>query len=102
MTQPDLFSGPYNGGCGWKARDTAKAAAEAVKPTAATLRARALELLRREGPRTADDVARRLDEHPLAMRPRLSELAALGLIEDTRQRGRNESGKRAIIWRAVP
>jgi len=47
---------------------------------------------------TADDIAVALRRNPLTVRPRLSELRRRGLVKDSGRRGRNASGKSAIIW----
>ena len=87
-----------------KARDTSAAAAASVKPSAATLRAKCLELLRLPQHlygRTADEAAAILGLSVLSIRPRFSELANARLIEDSKTRRKNESGKSAIVWRAT-
>lgn len=101
--QPDMFNEPgrYPNAPGWKARDTAQQAAVQAEPVAGRLRRLCLAKLREYGPLTADDCAEQLGCDKLSIRPRFSELAALGLIEDTGQRGVNASGRGAIIWRAV-
>jgi predicted ArsR family transcriptional regulator len=50
---------------------------------------------------SADQVAAAMGETVLSIRPRLSELAKKGLIEDSGRRAVNASGKRAIVWRRV-
>jgi predicted ArsR family transcriptional regulator len=50
---------------------------------------------------TADEIATELGESVLSVRPRVSELRALGEIEETGERRVNESGRRAIVWRTV-
>lgn len=100
--QPDLFSYPLSPGS--KERGgTSEEAAESIAPRAYTLRGRALNLLRREYPAglTADEIAERCGETVLAMRPRVTELGKLGLIQKTSLCGRNTSGMRARVWRAV-
>lgn len=83
-------------------RDTSVEAAEAMRPTAALLRDRVLDRVRGAGQdgMTADECATALGESVLAVRPRFSELAALGRIVDSEQRRANLSGRRAIVWRA--
>ena len=49
---------------------------------------------------TADQVAEKIYEDKLSIRPRVSELYSEGLVFDTGERGRNRSGKKAIIWKA--
>lgn len=98
MTQPDLFA--YPRAPGFKAPGPSQEAAEAIKPTAATLRAHALAVIER-GPATADEVAAAMRASILSIRPRLSELRATGAIVDTGERRENASGKRATVWRAA-
>lgn len=98
MKQLDL----YPESPGFRDTDTSKAAAEEMKPTAATLRNACLLELGWFGPKTADECAAWLEESPLSIRPRFSELKRLGKIEDAGERRRNASGKSAIVWRAKP
>lgn len=101
MNQPDLpFDAPYPKNPGWKKRGTSKRAAEAVKPRAPTLRDQVLGLLR-DASLTADEAAAALNKSVLSVRPRLSELLALGKIHDTGRTRANESGVQATVWRAV-
>lgn len=93
----DLFTYPQSPG--WKARDTARAAADATAPKAPRLRQLCIETLRSSGNLTADECAQRLGVDKLSIRPRFSELATLGQIVDTSERHRNSSGKSAIVWR---
>jgi hypothetical protein len=79
---------------------TAQAAHDASNLDAATLRDRAYQALR-YGPKTADQVAEVLGESILAVRPRISELAAAGLVCDSGERAVNASGHSAIVWRIV-
>ena len=81
-------------------RDTRAAAHDESKQTAVTLRVLCMQsLIVRPG--TADDVATRLGETVLAIRPRITELAKNGLIEDSGQRRPNASGRAAKVWRYV-
>ena len=52
-------------------------------------------------PAHCDEIARRTNLSPFTVRPRLTELAHLGLIEQA-GKGRLNSGKRGIIWKAAP
>lgn len=79
--------------------DTSEEAAESMRESAPTLRAKALEVLRRS-PATADEVAKALGETVLAIRPRITELFKMGRIEDTGERRTNTSGRRAVVWMA--
>lgn len=96
----DLFSYPVTPGV--KSRDdTTLDAAARMGASAPVLRERVLRSLRESGPASADTVAARLNESVLSIRPRFSELRAMGLIEDTMSRIKNGSGRAAIVWRAV-
>jgi hypothetical protein len=86
---------------GWRARDTAKSAAEAMEPKAPLLRDRVLAEIRKR-PSTADEIAARLKETVLATRPRTTELSKLGQIVDTGERRKNASGRNAIVWAVAP
>jgi predicted ArsR family transcriptional regulator len=80
-------------------RATSQAAAEAMVPHAATLQDLALKALRRK-PQTSWELAQALRVDFESIQPRTSELAALGLIEDSGERGAARSPKRtAIRWR---
>lgn len=79
-------------------RDTSEAAAESIRESAETLRAKALDAIRRQ-PATADEVADRIGSSILAVRPRVTELAKMGRIEDSGERRKNASGRSAIVWR---
>lgn len=90
----------YPASPGFKARDTSRAAAADIAPKAPTLRQQVLDVLK-AGDATADEVAARLRKCEFAIRPRLSELSAAGLIEDTPARRPSSNGKMSIVWRAV-
>lgn len=97
MKQLDIFS--YPNAPGWKRRGTSRAAARAMKPRAPTLRDMALGLLSKQA-LTADEVANALKVSVLSVRPRITELFKLGLIDETGERRANESGLKAAVWRA--
>ena len=103
MEQTDLFSyeppPSYPASPGFKEGGTSREAALSIKEDAATLRGRALDLLQREA-LTADEVALRLGRSILSIRPRISELRAKGLVENTGARRINQSGKAAAVWKA--
>jgi len=104
--EPELpFGGPQPTGCpryphapGWKARETAKQAAEEMKPRAPTIQARIMDSMRKGYGYTPDAFAEAHGLSPLAVRPRFSELAKLGKIKDSGRRASNGSGRKAIIW----
>lgn len=79
--------------------ETSYDAAAAMEPAAKTLRMAALIALARDA-MTADEVATKLGESILTIRPRMSELRTLGMIVDTGDRRLNSSGKRAVVWKA--
>lgn len=84
---------------GSKAPGTSEEAADSMRDSAPTLRAKALEVLRKCGGATADEVAWTLDKSVLAIRPRITELSKMGLIQDAGYRRRNKSGRNAVVWR---
>lgn len=89
----------YPDKAGWKARQTAKEAAQGADKKAPRLRRLCKQRLALAGPSTADECAALLQEDKLSIRPRFSELVALGEIEDSGFRRKNASGRMAIVWR---
>lgn len=85
---------------GAKRGGTSREAAEHANLNAPTLRAAVLKLLRNE-PLTADECAAHLNEGVLSIRPRLSELVRMDLIEDSGLTRLNASGRNATVWLAV-
>lgn len=84
--------------------DTSREAAEKIAPVASTLRGRVARLFKENFPGsfTADEAAKALNLSPFAIRPRVTELAAAGLIEKTGERRANpNSTMRANVWRAA-
>ena len=97
MIQPDL----YPDAPGWKGSDTSRAAAAGITAKVGTLKERVLAELRvRQG--TPEQLAARMREPVMNIRPRLSELRALGQVEDSGQRGTAMGGRLAIVWRVKP
>lgn len=96
--EPDLFSS-YPDNPGWKLRQTSREAAQGVALRAGTIRDRVLAAVR-EKPGTPEQVALRIGEQLMNCRPRFSELAAKGLIEDSGKRGTAMGGRQSIVWRA--
>lgn len=95
-TTADRFSYPNMPGS--KTGGTSRAAAEAIAPRAPTLRQRVLDVLGTAS-LTADEVAAVMRKSVLSVRPRLSELLALELIEDTGKTRPNASGIKATVWK---
>lgn len=89
---------------GWKTErpETSRRAALAVAGRVAVLRERVLAEFD-AGEWTADEVAERLGESVLSVRPRVSELAKADppRLEDVGKRRRNASGHGAAVWRKV-
>jgi predicted HTH transcriptional regulator len=81
--------------------ETSRAAAAHIAPKAPTLRAQCFASLKATGPATADEMAARLGVDRLAIRPRFSELSAMGIIADSGDRRLNASGVRAVVWRVI-
>lgn len=78
--------------------DTGRIAAERYAPKALTKRAKVLEQLA-HGAQTAEEIAEALDDHWYLVRPRLSELKALGLAIETGEHGTGALGGRVNVWR---
>lgn len=89
---------PQSPGVKTHAVETSQQAADEVQPRAVALRRQVLIILQ-VGPQTADEVAEALVESVLSIRPRLSELNAMGKIEATEERRLNKSGRSAVVWR---
>jgi hypothetical protein len=84
---------------GFKSRGASQEAAQHVAGAASRLRAAVLAELRRwPGGRTADEIAISMQRSPLSVRPRISELRAMGQVVATGERRRNESGMSASVW----
>lgn len=82
---------------GYKVAGPSKQAAKEMQSKAGTLRNQALEELAK-GAGTADEIAERVGVSILAMRPRLSELLSMNLIEDSGARRKTSSGKTGTVW----
>ncbi len=88
---------------GFKVAGPSKLAAQKIAPTSTKLRAVVLEEFRqRPGGLTADEIATSLNLSVLSVRPRVSELRRLGMIEQTGSRRTNDSGMTATVWRLAP
>lgn len=97
--EPDLFDN-YPDQPGWKEGDTSRAAAEAMVLRASNLRRDVFSFIRKHPHHTADEIAQALGESILSIRPRVSELRRMGLI-DSDGKGRNKSGATAHQWKAA-
>lgn len=99
----DLFSfaAPYPATPGHQSTDTSVAAAAAIAPCSRILREKVLAEIERSTGLTADEASARVGVSILSGRPRVTELARLGLVRDSGHRRKNGSGRMAIVWSAV-
>lgn len=88
----------YPAAPGFKARQTSRDAAAAMRGHSRQLQARVLAALR-ERSMTADETAAAIGESLLSVRPRCTELFRLGQVADSGERRRNRSGRMATVWR---
>lgn len=102
MTDATLwdYASEYPNAPGFRRARTSRAAAEAMKVKDKPLRVKVLELLKAGNELTADEIADRLGETVLAIRPRVSQIKRQGLIFDTGKTRPNISGIRASVWSA--
>lgn len=104
--QPDLWTAakyPRRAGYKEKGGTSQEAAAKIEsKGRAAALRAAVLGAFELGWQGTADELAFRLGESVLSIRPRVSELHKQGLLIHTGQRHKNQSGSSAHCWRLNP
>jgi hypothetical protein len=101
MNHPDLFASlAYPAVPGARANLNSRAAAEAMKPRAPSIKMQVLGLLC-DASMTADRAAGLLGRDKLGVRPRFSELLAEGYIYDTGRSGTNTSNLKATIWTAT-
>ena len=96
--QSDLFAQPYPATPGTYNVSTSIQAAASMQPKASRLRGLCLDALIDYGNMTPDETAAFLGLDKLSIRPRFSELKAMGEIVDTGERRANNSGKKAIVW----
>ena len=100
--QPDLWSvSRYPHRAGAKERTTSLEAAHRIeaKGRAKRLRDAVLGAFELGWEGTADELAFRLNESVLAVRPRVSELHKQGRLEHSGTRHKNASGASAHVWR---
>lgn len=87
-------------GSGFKEAETSQESASKIEGRASALSDATLDYIIANPGRTADQIAEALNETPLAIRPRVSELRKAKLIVND-GRGVNVSGSSAHRWRAV-
>lgn len=78
--------------------DTEVAAAHKVARRVAGRRLEALKVLAGSCKASGSDIAKTAGLSPLMIRPRLTELQEMGLIEDTNSRKENAWGNPEIVW----
>ena len=84
---------------GWKGEaETGRDGACYYAPQGKGRRAQVLDGLG-DGCSTAEEIAERIDLHWYLVRPRLSELKAMGLVTDSGGRGTGALGGKVISWR---
>lgn len=78
---------------------TSKAAADAIKPNAETLRAKVRELLEfYTAGLTDEQMQTMLKMNPSTQRPRRVELVRSGVVKDSGRTAPTKSGRQATIW----
>lgn len=99
MKQLDIFN-DYPNTPGYQNESTSKEAASEIAGISCELRSLSLAVVTKQ-PSTADEVAGILGRSILAIRPRLTELAEMGMVEDSGERRKNASGRSAIVWKVA-
>ena len=101
MVQQDLLEWPGRAGSNVHkdARDTEIEAAECVAPKVTGLRLKALTALR-DAPAglTGSQVAQKMDAWLYSVKPRLTELDRMKLVEDSQRREKNDRGRKEVVW----
>ncbi len=84
---------------GWKgAFDTGRTAAKVITPKRPRLWEQVLTVLA-NGPATPEQISHAIGRHFTTVRPRISELARLGRVIATDQRGDGALGGQSVVWR---
>jgi hypothetical protein len=86
---------------GYKVVGPSKEAADKIATKAPNLREQAFEIFKQHHRLglTADELAFLLNVSVLSIRPRVSELFRMGIIEDSKTRRTNQSGSTVTVWR---
>jgi len=86
---------------GYKVAGPSKEAADKMAPKAPNLREQAFEIFKQHHRLglTADELAFLLNVSVLSIRPRLSELLRMGVIEDSGERRKNNFKSTCTVWR---
>lgn len=99
--QPNLFDDPPRESGRARRRDPDTAKKAAAKVPVADLEARVLKALRLLKGATTHELAWLLKVDLVSVSPRMRPLAEKGLVQDSGERRRGESGRASIVWRAV-
>lgn len=100
MFQQSLNLYPYRPGS--KGTDTSEAAARKIHRNSRAELLRNIILQELEnGPATNEEIAERIKEDITSVRPRMSQLRRMGLIDDSGKRISNEKGNLVIIWTRI-
>jgi hypothetical protein len=75
--------------------------AETIAPDAKSARAEVFATFLKFGPQTADEVAQRIGQHILMVRPRVAECVRMGLLKPTEQRRPSSRGLSSTVWSVV-
>lgn len=96
----DLFDVEINKMHHRNAPDTEREAAEKIAPRVTGLRLKVLSALRDEGEAgaTGEVITNILGEWLYSVKPRITELARMGLVEDSGRRVLNSRKRREIVW----
>lgn len=99
--QGDLLDWPGNPGpvVHKNGPDTELAAYESIKPKLSGLRLKALQTLSGSAGMTGDEVSKKMGEWIYSVKPRLTELSRMYLVEDTGERRKNDRNRQEIVWR---
>lgn len=84
--------------------ETSKLAAESMRDSASTLRAKVFAFITGQGEAGATDeqIQLALDMNPSTERPRRVELVRAGSVRDSGDRRKTASGRAAIVWEVSP
>lgn len=94
LAQRSLFDPPAQ-----RHSATSVAAAQAIAPTAGTMRQLVLDWLRAHGPATDEQIIAGTGLAPSTARPRRIELVQSGLVVDSGTKIKTKSGRAAVAWR---
>lgn len=95
--QPSLFDPPFQ-----RHSITSLEAATEIQPETTGLRLKVLQFIRaQKAGATDNEIQAGLKMNPSTERPRRIELERAGLIRNSGEQRKTESGRNAVVWRAV-